>query len=98
MRLGFPHLMKALFTLLLVPVLLCGGLVLLSREDTLKRANADYKKLAPVTVSFSRFRGGKDHLVAIYWRLHFTGKQTKMPEEVAFWTLRPFRHVTLVTK
>jgi hypothetical protein len=90
--------MKALLTLLLVLVLLCGGMVFLSRQDTLQRANAGYKKLAPVTVSFSRFRGGKEHLVSIYWRLHFTGKQAKMPEEIAYWTLKPFRHVTLVTK
>ena len=69
--------MKALLTLLLVLVLLCGGMVLLSREDTLKRANAGYKEHAPVTVSFSRFRGGQESLVSIYWRLHFTRNQAK---------------------
>ncbi len=90
--------MKALLTLLLVLVLCGGGMVFLSRTDTLEQANAGYKKLAPVTVTFSRFRGDKEHLVAIYWRLHFTGKQAKMPEPVAYWTLRPFRHVTLVSK
>ncbi len=90
--------MKALLTLLLVLLLLGGGMVFLSRQDTVQRANAGYKKLAPVTVSFSRVRGGKDHLLAIYWRLHFTGKQAKMPEPVAYWTLLPFRHVTLVSK
>lgn len=90
--------MKFLVTLLIVIVLACAGMIFLARHDTLARANASYKKLAPVTVSFSRFRGDKDHLVSIYWRLHFTGKLPKMPENVAYWTLRPFRHVTLVTK
>jgi hypothetical protein len=90
--------MKTLLALLLVLVLAVGGMVFLSREDTLHRANATYKKLAPVAVSFSRFRGGKEHLLAVYWRLHFAGKQSKMPEDTAYWTLRPFRHVTLVSK
>ena len=90
--------MKALLTLILVLVLAGGGMVLLSRSDTLTRANTSYKKLAPVTVSFSRFRGDKKHLMAIYWRLHFTGKEARMPEPVAYWSLRPFRQVTLVSK
>ena len=90
--------MKTLLALLLVLVLVVGGMLFLSRQDTLTRANATYKRLAPVTVSFSRFRGGKEHLLAVYWRLHFTGKQSKMPEDTAYWTLRPFRHVTLVSK
>ena len=90
--------MKTLLALILVLVLVVGGMVFLSRADTLKRANAGYKKLAPVTVSFSRIRGEKEHLLAVYWRLHFTGKQPRMPEDTAYWTLRPFRHVTLVSK
>ena len=90
--------MKLLFALLVLLMLSCGGMVYLAHRDTSERANAAYKKLAPITVSFSRFRGDKEHLVAIYWRLHFTGKSPRMPENVAYWTLRPFRHVTLVTK
>lgn len=70
----------------------------MARHDTDAKANAVYKKLAPVTVSFSRFRGNKEHLLSVYWHLHFTGKIEKMPENVAYWSLRPFRHVTLVTK
>jgi hypothetical protein len=88
-------LILALFILLLIAF---GGMLLLAHHDTTERADAAYKKLAPVTASFSRFRGDKDHLVSVYWRLHFTGKTQWMPESVAFWSLRPFRHVTLVTK
>jgi hypothetical protein len=90
--------MKLLVSILILLVLSCGGMVFLARHDTTERANAAYKKLAPITVSFSRFRGSREHLVAVYWRLHFTGKSPRMPENVAYWTLRPFRHVTLVTK
>lgn len=83
------------FVLLLVAV---GGMVLLAHHDTVERANLAYKKLAPVTATFSRFRGDKKHLVSVYWRLHFSRKTGRMPDNVAFWSLRPFRHVTLVTK
>ena len=90
--------MKLLLALLILILTCFGGMVLLARHDTDAKANVVYKKLAPVTVSFSRFRGSKEHLLSVYWRLHFTGKIEKMPENVAYWSLRPFRHVTLVTK
>ena len=90
--------MKLILTLFIVLLIAFGGMLLLAHQDTIARANAAYKKLAPVTASFSRVRGDKEHLVSIYWRLHFTGKTQPMPENVAFWSLRPFRYVTLVTK
>ena len=90
--------MKLIFTLLVLLLIAFGGMLLLAHHDTTERANVAYKKLAPVTASFSRFRGDKEHLISIYWRLHFTGKTRPMPQDVAFWSLRPFRHVVLVTK
>ena len=90
--------MKSILTLVLVIALAVGGMLFLSHRDTTARANAVYRQLAPITTTFSRFRGDKKHLVSVYWRLHFTGKVAKMPENTAFWSVRPFRHVTLVTK
>jgi hypothetical protein len=90
--------MKLILTLLVILALAVGGLLLVAHNDTMKSANTVYKSLAPVTATFSRFRGDKQHLVSIYWRLHFTGRIERMPENYAFWSLRPFRHVTLVTK
>ena len=90
--------MKLIFTLLVLLLIAFGGMLLLAHHDTTERANVAYKKLAPVTASFSRFRGDKEHLISIYWRLHFTGKTRPMPQDIAFWSLRPFRHVVLVTK
>lgn len=89
--------MKLIFSLLVLVLIAFGGMLLLAHHDTAERANAAYKKLAPVTATFSRLRGDKEHLISVYWRLHFTGKTQRM-ENVAFWSLRPFRHVTLVTK
>lgn len=90
--------MKIILTLFFAVLITVGGIVLLAHHDTAERANLAYKKLAPVTATFSRFRGDKEHLVSVYWRLHFSGKARRMPENIAFWSLRPFRHVTLVTK
>jgi hypothetical protein len=90
--------MKLILTLFVLLLIAFGGMLLLAHHDTTERANIAYRKLAPVTASFSRVRGDKEHLVLVYWRLHFTGKTQRMPENVAFWSLRPFRHVTLVTK
>ena len=90
--------MKLILTLLILLLIAFGGMLLLAHHDTTERADLAYRKLAPVTASFSRFRGDKEHLLSVYWRLHFTGKTRPMPEDVAFWSLRPFRHVTLVTK
>ena len=90
--------MKLILTLFLCLLVAVGGMVLLAHYDTAKRANVAYKKLGPVTATFSRFRGDKEHLVSVYWRLHFSRETERMPENVAFWSLRPFRHVTLVTK
>ena len=90
--------MKLILTLLILVVIAFGGMLLLAHHDVTERANTAYKKLAPVTATFSRLRGDKEHLVSVYWRLHFTGKVQPMPENVAYWSLRPFRHVTLVKK
>ena len=90
--------MKLILTLLVVFLIAVGGMVLLAHHDTTERANVAYKKLSPVTATLSRFRGDKEHLISVYWRLHFSRKTERMPENVAFWSLRPFRHVTLVTK
>ena len=90
--------MKLILTLFVLLLIAFGGMLLLAHHDTTERANIADRKLAPVTASFSRVRGDKEHLVLVYWRLHFTGKTQRMPENVAFWSLRPFRHVTLVTK
>ena len=90
--------MKLILTLFFLLLIAFGGMLLLAHHDTTERADVAYKKLAPVTATFSRFRGDKEHLVLVYWRLHFAGKTQRMPEIVAFWSLRPFRHVTLVTK
>lgn len=90
--------MKLILTLLILLSIAFGGMLVLAHHDTTARADAAYRKLAPVTASFSRLRGDKEHLVSVYWRLHFTGKTQRMPENVAYWSLRPFRHVTLVTK
>ena len=90
--------MKLIFTLFVLLLIVFGGMLLLAHHDTTERADAAYKKLAPVTASFSRIRGDKEHLVSVYWRLHFTGKTERMPGAVAYWSLRPFREVVLVTK
>ena len=90
--------MKFLLTLFLLVLLVFGGMVLLAHHDTTARANVDFKKLAPVTASFSRVRGDKEHLLSVYWRLHFAEKRPDKHQTVAFWSLRPFRHVTMVTK
>jgi len=90
--------MKLILTLFVVLFIAFGGIVFLAHHDTAERANVAYKKLAPVTATFSRFRGSKEHLLSVYWRLHFSRKTGRMPENTAFWSLRPFRHVTLVTK
>ncbi len=90
--------MKLILSLLFVILVAVGGMLVLSHQDTSARANAAYRKLAPISATFSRFRADKQHLVTVYWRLHFTGKRPHMPETVAFWSLRPFRQVTLVKK
>ena len=90
--------MKLILTLFVLVLIACGGVILLAHHDTAARANVAYEKLAPVTATFSRFRGDKEHLISIYWRLHFSRKTARMPENIAFWSLRPFRPVTLVTK
>lgn len=89
--------MKFVLTLLGLLLLTLGGMLLLAHHDTTQRADDAFKKFAPVTASFSRFRGDKEHVVSVYWRLH-SGKKQPMREAVAYWSLRPFRHVTLVTK
>ena len=90
--------MKFVLTLLGLLLLTLGGMLLLAHHDTTQRVDAEFKKFAPVSASFSRFGGDKEHVVSVYWRLHFPGKKHPMREAVAYWSLRPFRHVTLVTK
>jgi hypothetical protein len=58
--------MKFILTLFVLILIAFGGMVLLAHHDTAERANAAYKKLAPVTASFSRLRGDKVHLVSGY--------------------------------
>ncbi len=87
--------MKILLTLLLVVLIAVGGTLLLAHHDTVARAAIANEKYAPVTASFSRFRGDSAHLVSIYWRLHYASKTPATVHQVAYWSLRPFRHVTL---
>jgi outer membrane lipoprotein-sorting protein len=89
--------MKLLLTLVVAAVLAIGGLVALAHHDTVARLDTSYRKYEPVSASFSRFRGDKKHLVSVYWRLHFA-KKPPVHDVFAFWSLRPFRHVTIVTK
>jgi hypothetical protein len=89
--------MKSILTLLVVIVLVLGGMVALAHHDTVARLDDTYRKFSPVTASFSRFRGDKEHLVSIYWRLHFA-KKPPGRDIFAFWSLKPFRHVTVVVK
>lgn len=88
--------------LILIPLVLvavaCGSMVALAHHDTVKHADLAFKKFTPVTASFSRFRGDKQHLLSVYYRLHFPAKKPPLREAVAFWSLRPFRHVTFMTK
>ena len=90
--------MKLILTFFLVLLLCAGGLALLAHHDTVRRADVNFRKFAPVTASFSRCRGDREHLVSIYWRLHFAGKKPPLREAVATWSLRPFRHVAFLTK
>src|SRR4051794_35879990 len=73
----------------------CAVLVAISRHDASVRANSTFRELQPVTMSFSRLRLSRDHIVSIYWRMHFTGSYPHMPGDVALWHLRPFRYVDL---
>ena len=90
--------MKLILTLLVVLAVTCGGMVVLAHHDTVRRADVAFSKYTPLTVSFSRFRGDSHHLLSVYYRLHFAGKKPPVREALAFWSLRPFRHVTLMTK
>ena len=90
--------MKLILTLCLLLLIALGGMVLLAHHDTTEHVDAAFKKFAPVTASFSRLRGDTQHLVSVYWRLKFPGKKQPVREAVAYWSLRPFRHVTVVTK
>ena len=90
--------MKFILTLCLLFLIALGGMVLLAHHDTAAHVDAAFKKFAPVTVSFSRLRGDTKHLVSVYWHLKFPGKKPPVREAVAYWSLRPFRHVTVVTK
>jgi hypothetical protein len=90
--------MKTILTLLILILLAFAGMVVLAHHDTTVRADQAYAKLAPVTASFSRVRGDKEHLLSIYWHLHFQGAKHALPAAVGYWSLRPFRHVTFVRK
>jgi len=67
--------MKLILTLFVLILIALGGMVLLAHHDVTDRANVAYKKLAPVSATFSRFRGDKAHLVSVYWRLRFIVKR-----------------------
>jgi hypothetical protein len=90
--------MKFILTLCLVLLSAFAGMLLLAHHDTTDRVDVAFSKFEPVTVSFSRLRGDAHHFVSIYWRLKFAGKKPPLREAVAYWSLRPFRHVTVVTK
>ena len=90
--------MKALLALVVLLALACGGMIALAHHDVAAQSDSHFRQYRPVTTSFSRFRGDSKHLVSIYYRLHFPGKKPQLREAVAFWSLRPFRHVTFMTK
>jgi hypothetical protein len=90
--------MKSILTFLALLALALGGMVALSHHDVIQRSDLAYKKYLPVSASFSRFRGDSHHLLSIYYRLHFAGKKPPVREAVAYWSVRPFRHVTLMAK
>ncbi|MEO8439218.1 MAG: hypothetical protein ABI540_03240 [Spartobacteria bacterium] len=90
--------MKLLILFCGLLLLTAGGMLVLSHHDTTARADSAFRKFAPITATFSRFRGDKEHLLSVYWRLHVAGKKQLPRTEVAYWSLRPFRHVTIVTK
>jgi hypothetical protein len=90
--------MKLIFALLVLVAVLFGGSVALAHHDTVEHATLAFKKYTPVTASFSRLRGDRAHLLSVYYRLNFPAKKPPLREAVAFWSLRPFRHVTFLTK
>ena len=89
--------MKSILTLVVLVALVVGGMIALSHHDVIQRSDLAYKKYLPITASFSRFRGDSHHWLSVYYRLHFA-KKPPVREAVAYWSLRPFRHVTLMTK
>jgi hypothetical protein len=90
--------MKLLLAVIVLFAVVGGGMVALSHHDVVNRCDRAFKQYEPVTASFSRFRGDRQHIVSIYYRLHFPAKKPNLREAVAFWSLHPFRHVTLETK
>ncbi|MBA3963469.1 MAG: hypothetical protein H0X40_16415 [Chthoniobacterales bacterium] len=90
--------MKLILTLLIVILAACGGMILLAHHDTVAHAEVAHKRFAPVTAEFSRIRGDKEHLVSIYWRLQASGKEKRLPATIGVWSLKPFRHVTLLAR
>ena len=90
--------MKLILTFVVILAVAFGGMVVLAHHDTVERVDVAFSKYTPVTCSFSRFRGDSHHWISVYYRLHFAGKKPPVREAVAFWSLRPFRHVTLMTK
>ena len=90
--------MKLILTLIILALVVFGGMVLLAHHDTISHANVTYKKFAPVTATFSRVRGDKEHLLSIYWRLQPSGKEKRLPVTIGAWSLKPFRHVTLLAR
>jgi len=89
---------KFILTLCLVVFGALAGIFLLARHDTTERVDAAFHKYEPVNVSFSRLRGDAHHFVSVYWRIKFAGKKPPLRDAFAYWSLRPFRHVTVVTK
>ncbi len=90
--------MKTLFAVVVFLALACGGMIALARHDIAAQSDSHFRQYRPVTASFSRFRGDSQHLISIYYRLHFPDKKPPLREAVAFWSLKPFRHVSFMTK
>lgn len=90
--------MKLILTFFILIALAFGGMVALAHHDTTARVALAYKQYMPVTATFSRLRGDRQHVLSIYYRLHFQGKKPPLREAVAAWSLRPFRLVTFITK
>ena len=90
--------MKLILTLLILILAACGGMILLAHHDTVAHAEITHKRFTPVTATFSRIRGDKEHLVSIYWRLQASNKDKRLPVAIGVWSLKPFRHVALLTR
>ena len=90
--------MKLLLAIVVLIAIAGGGMAALAHHDVVSRCNREFKHFQPVTASFSRFRGDRHHIISVYYRLRFPAKKPHLREVFAFWSLHPFRQVTVVTK